>query len=228
MFIAKQRRLLIPLAALTTALVMFSATVSTQAYGADQEVIVRFGETPVGAAPASFTTALTGKGPAVRWEVVDDPTAPSGRAVAELSGDDTSYRFPLLIFDNMDERDVDVAVRFKPVSGTVDQAGGLIARAQDEDNYYVTRANALEDNVRLYSVVQGNRQQIAGVDVPVPPGQWHELRLRIKGEHIEVFLNGKKLFIATDPTFRNPGKVGLWTKADSLTHFDDLIVRAIQ
>jgi len=228
MFIAQENRLLNPLAALTVALVMCSATVSTQAYGADREVMIRFGRMPVGAAPSSFTTALTGKGPAVLWEVVDDASAPSGRAVAELSGDDTSYRFPLLIFDNIVERDVDVAVRFKPVSGTVDQAGGLIARAQDENNYYVTRANALEDNVRLYKVVEGQRQQLAGADVQVPPGRWHELRLRIKGQHIEVFLNGSKLFTATDSTFPNSGKVGLWTKADSLTHFDELLVRTIQ
>jgi hypothetical protein len=124
-------------------------------------------------------------------------------------------------------KDIDVSVRFKPISGEVDQAAGLIVRVLDTGNYYVARANALEDNVRLYKVVDGDREQFAGVDTVVKQGQWQTLGLRAEGDRFEV-LNGDVLFSATDDTFSQEGRVGLWTKADSLTHFDDLAIRRLQ
>jgi hypothetical protein len=194
----------------------------------DGEVHVDFEERPVGGTPPSFETGLTGKGGPVRWELLRDESAPNGPTVlAETSGDATSDRFPLAILKGFEARDVAVSVRFKPVAGEVDQAAGLVVRLRDEDNYYIARANALEGNVRLYKVVDGKRRQFAGVDVEVPNGRWQELGLRVEGDRLTVSLDGRELFGATDRTFAEAGRVGLWTKADSLTHFDDLIARRL-
>ena len=138
----------------------------------DNEVHVNFEDRPAGRSRSSFETALTGKGGPVRWELLRDESAPNGPTVlAETSGDRTSDRFPLAILKGFEAKDVEVKVRFKPVSGKVDQAAGLVVRLRDEDNYYIARANALEDNVRLYKVVDGKRRQFAGVDVEVPSGR---------------------------------------------------------
>ena len=142
----------------------------------------------------------------------------SGRLEAEGNGGTRAYLFDVPIT----AKDVEVSVQFKPVSGKVDQAGGLIIRAKDKDNYYITRANALEDNVRLYHVVHGKRAQFAGVNHKVSSGEWHTLKLVANGSHFEVFFDGKSLFTADDETFKDAGKIGLWTKADSVTYFDDL------
>ena len=159
----------------------------------------------------------------MRLVVLEDASSPAGpKALAETSKDRTSDRFPLAILDGFEARDVAVSVRFKPVSGTVDQAAGLVVRLRDPRNYYIARANALEGNVRLYRVVDGRLMQFAGVDVPVPRDRWQTLGLRVEGERFEVSLDGRTLFSATDRTFAEAGRVGLWTKADSLTHFDAL------
>jgi hypothetical protein len=192
------------------------------------EVHVNFEDRPQGE-PLSFDPALTGKGGPVRWELLQDESAPNGPTVlAETSGDRTSDRFPLAILKGFEAKDVEVKVRFKPISGKVDQAAGLMVRVRDEDNYYIARANALEDNVRLYKVVDGKRRQFAGVDVEVPKDQWQELGLRVEGDRLMVSLDGKELFSATDRTFAEAGRVGLWTKADSLTHFDGLVARRLR
>ena len=194
----------------------------------DNEVHANFEDRPQ-AEPLSFDTALTGKGGPVRWELLEDESAPNGPMVlAETSADRTSDRFPLAILRGFEGRDVEVQVGFKPVSGKVDQAAGLVVRLQDPDNYYIARANALEDNVRLYKVVDGKRRQFAGVDVEIPAGEWQELGLRVEGDHLSVSLDGRELFAATDRSFAEAGRVGLWTKADSLTHFDDLVVRRLR
>jgi Domain of Unknown Function (DUF1080) len=184
-----------------------------------------FEKSQAGSAPPGFTTGLTGKGPPPVWKIVEDPTAPAGsRVVAETSGDRTDTRFPLLILDGFEAKDVQVTVAFKPVSGRVDQAAGLAVRMKDANNYYIARANALEGNVRLYRVVRGQRAQFAGKDVRIPAGQWQTLGLAVQGDRLEVRLNGDLLFEAHDRTFEDAGRVGLWTKADSLTYFDDLRV----
>jgi hypothetical protein len=147
--------------------------------------------------------------------------------VAETSGDRTNDRFPLLILDGFEARDVQVSVAFKPVSGRVDQAAGIVVRLKDANNYYIARANALEGNVRLYKVVGGKRSQFAGKDVPIPSGRWETLGLGVQGDRLEVRLNGEILFEARDQTFKDAGKAGLWTKADSVTYFDDLRAEAL-
>jgi hypothetical protein len=192
-----------------------------------EEVTVDFDEAEVGQLPAGFSTALTGGGGPVSWGIAEDPTAPGGgKVLAQTSTDATSARFPLCVYDPWKAKDVRVSVRFKAVSGTVDQAAGLVARFKDQDNYYIVRANALENNVRLYKVVRGKRRQFGGANVKVPAGAWHTLALEVRGTHLSVWFNGERLFGADDPTFREAGKVGLWTKADSVTFFDDLHVIA--
>jgi hypothetical protein len=194
--------------------------------GAAEAITLDFDATIVGTLPAGFSSAVTGGGGPASWTVVEDVTAPSGgKVLAQTSIDKTSFRFPLCVYDGFTAADVMVSVSFKPVAGTVDQAAGLVARYRDKDNYYVVRANALENNVRLYKVERGNRKQFAGANVKVPSGEWQTLALEVKGTHFWVLLNEALLFEADDATFKNAGKVGLWTKADSVTYFDDLRVK---
>jgi hypothetical protein len=144
--------------------------------------------------------------------------------LAQTSTDPTASRFPLCIYEQLTAVDVVVAVRFKAVAGRVDQAAGLVARLQDQEHYYITRANALEHNVRLYKVVRGKRTQFASADVQVTSGRWHSLKLVVQGPQFQVFFDDKRLLTAKDETIKAAGKVGLWTKADSVTYFDDLSI----
>jgi len=188
-----------------------------------QSAKLDFEAAPLGSTPPGFKAELTGKGTPPVWEVMKDPSAPAGSMiVAETSDDRTDYRFPLLIWDELDAKNVQVTVAFKPVSGRVDQAAGLVVRFKDENNYYIARANALEGNVRLYKVVEGKRVQLAGQEVKVLTNQWQTLSLKAQDDNLEVQLDGRRLFGVRDETFKQAGKVGLWTKADSLTYFDDL------
>jgi len=185
---------------------------------------VDLASTPVGALPKGFAAALTGSGGVAAWSVLEDTTALGGRALAQTSADRTDYRFPLAIDNDVSATNVDVSVRFKAVSGRTDQAAGLIVRLKDSGNYYVVRANALEDNVNLYKVVNGSRREIMGKSVKVPGGQWLSLGLRVEGDRFTVSFNGAPLFSAADRTFAETGKVGLWTKADSVTYFTDIAI----
>jgi hypothetical protein len=189
---------------------------------------ITFGDTPAGQLPKEFETGLTGGGPPPRWEVVADPTATDGKALAQLSTDQTGLRFPLAVHPSTAVSDVEVSTRFKAVSGKVDQAGGLAVRLKDQNNYYVTRANALEDNVRLYRVVNGRRQQLASANAKVTPGEWHTLTLRAERDRFTVSFDGKQLLDHRDSTFTSPGKVALWTKADSVTRFESLAVKPLR
>jgi hypothetical protein len=158
---------------------------------------------------------------------VDDPTSSQGKAIAQRNADATDYRFPLAVYDAPPVQDVEASVRFKAISGNGDRAGGLAVRLRDADNYYVVRANALEDNVRLYRVVRGDRQQLASASTKVTSGVWHTLMLRAEGDRLSVSFDGKLLLTHSDRTFPGPGKVALWTKADSVTHFDQLTIRPL-
>lgn len=154
-----------------------------------------------------------------------EPGAPSGaNVVAQTDADTTDYRFPVLFAEQPSVGDLELSVRCKPVSGKVDQACGLVFRLKDANNYYVTRANALEDNVRLYYVKDGKRQQIASWSGKVTPAAWHDYRVVCVGDHFEVYWDGAKVMDQHDKTFTEAGKVGLWTKADSVTYFDELKV----
>jgi hypothetical protein len=181
-----------------------------------------------GAPPDDFMFERTGQGAPGQWIVVSEPSAAHGIAVAQVSQDRTDYRFPLAIYQPVSARNVDVVVRFKPVGGSVDQAGGIAVRLTSPDDYYVARANALEDNVRFYRVVKGRREQLQGANLKVASNQWHTLGLRAEGDRFTVSFDGKPLFTAQDKTFANPGKIALWTKADSVTHFDAISITSLE
>ena len=181
----------------------------------------------VGAAPPGFEFGRTGQGKPGQWLVAEDGTAAHGRAIAQTNGDTTDYRFPLAIYKPYSGKNFEVSVRFKPVAGTVDQAGGLAVRLQTPDDYYVVRANALEDNVRFYRVVKGKREQLASANTKVASNTWHMLGLKAQGDRFSVSYDGKELFTTRDGTFTEAGKVALWTKADSVTHFDSLTIRPL-
>ena len=181
-----------------------------------------FEDMEVGQPPRAFTGALTGGGPPGSWAVRVDPGAAGAKLLAQTSSDDTDYRFPVCVLDGFSARDVTASVRFQAREGEIDRAAGVIVRYRDAGNYYITRANALEDNVRLYRVVDGQRQQFAGENKTVSAGEWHRLRLDVSGDRFAVFFDGELLFTATDDTFADAGKIGVWTKADSVTWFDDL------
>jgi hypothetical protein len=174
-----------------------------------------------------FTIWRTGQGTPAQWAIVADPTATGGRAIAQTSEDKTDYRFPLAIYKPYSGKNVEVSARFKPVSGTVDQAGGIAVRLQTPDDYYVVRANALEDNVRFYRVIKGKREQLAGANTKVATNTWHTLTLKAEGDRFTISYDGKELYTARDATFADAGKVALWTKADSVTYFDNLTIRPL-
>ncbi|HYU15060.1 MAG TPA: hypothetical protein VEL05_03285 [Candidatus Acidoferrum sp.] len=181
-----------------------------------------------GAPPAEFSFGRTGSGKQGRWAIVADPSAPSGKQVlAQLDADRTDYRFPVAVAAAPLLADGRVAVKCKPVSGEVDQACGLVFRYIDAGNYYVTRANALEGNVRLYFVKDGKRHEIASWSGAVTAGAWHDYAVEFRGEHVQVSWDGAAVIHHADRTFAKPGKVGLWTKADSVTYFDDLVAEPL-
>jgi hypothetical protein len=199
---------------------------------AEKTMQVDFNALEVGKPPPGFSTALTGGGGPVAWIVQADPLGGgAGNVLVQTSADPTSHRFPLCIADRFSARDVDLSVRFAPLAGKVDRAAGLVWRYRDADNYYIVRANALEGNVVLYKVERGKRTDLKptdagwlayGVKTEVPSARWSELRVVARGNRFSVSLNGKHLFDVEDDTFQSAGKVGLWTKADSVTAFDDL------
>ena len=192
-----------------------------QAHG--QQLVYNFDSDSNGQLPGKFHAARTGSGAESKWVVMSDAAAPSRpNVVAQTSTDRTDYRFPLLIADEGSFQDLDLSVKFKAVSGSIDRAGGLVFRLKDPNNYYIVRANALENNYRLYHVVNGRRSQFAGANLKVTSGEWHELRVEAAGNKITCYYDGNKKIEATDDTFKDAGKVGLWTKADSVTYFDDL------
>jgi hypothetical protein len=202
--------------------------------GAFAEVIA-FESVNVGAQPPGWTVAMTSQGGAPRWAIERDPSSPLGEKVlAQLSDDRTSGRFPLAIYDGAEMTNGEISVHFKPISGRVDQAAGLVWRYRDANNYYLVRANALENNVVLYKVENGRRTSLGtlgrsgdyGVKHTVPGQQWSTLSAAFRGPRFTVSFDGQKLFEVEDSTFAGPGKVGFWTKADSVTYFDGLEIRA--
>ncbi len=184
--------------------------------------------------PDGWSAAMTGQGGPPKWELTQDEAAPSPPYVlAQVSSDRTSGRFPLAIHEASRFKDGEVQVRFKPIEGEVDRAAGIVWRYRDENNYYIVRANALENNVVLYKVENGKRSSLAprgqspktyGVKHTVPSRKWSSLGVKFGGALFTVTFDGQTLFEVEDSTFTEAGKVGLWTKADSVTYFDDFTV----
>jgi hypothetical protein len=206
--------------------VVFGATMIV--LGATRKV--DFSDDTVGQPPKGFEFGHTAKaGAPGKWVIqADGPN----KYLVQTDPDSTRARFPIAVLSEVSAADIDLSVRFKPISGRVDQVAGLVWRYRDQDKYYIVRANALEDNVVLYKVENGKRTDLPvkgegrtyGKKTEVPAAQWSTLRVVANGPRFEVYFNGTKLYDVEDGTFTQPGKVGVWTKADSVTQFDDLTV----
>lgn len=186
--------------------------------------IVNFDNDSVGATPLEWTCGSTGGG-APRWTIEADAGAPSPPNVLTQSG---SGPFPWCVRQGTALVDGAIEVKFKPLSGREDQAGGLVWRWKDGDNYYVARANALENNVSLYYTEGGRRRTVKYVDAPVPGNVWHTMRAEFTGTRIRVLLDGKAYIELDDSHIAGSGAVGVWTKADSVTAFDDFAYQPAQ
>jgi 3-keto-disaccharide hydrolase len=178
---------------------------------------INFDDAKAGAPPSGWKSAVTGSGSA-KWSVEQESSAPSKPNVLKQSGVGT---FPICIYESAKLKDGFVEVKFKPLEGKEDQAGGVIWRVQDSNNYYIARANALEDNVTIYHTIGGQRVAFKSINTKVKSGIWHMLRVDFEGNKFTVTFDGNKVIEATDQSFPNAGKVGVWTKADSVTLFDN-------
>ncbi|MBN2477171.1 MAG: hypothetical protein JXB62_21365 [Pirellulales bacterium] len=194
-----------------------------------------FEDAAAGKLPSGWKAATTGEGAGSVWSVETDAAAPAGpKVLAQTSSEGPRPLFNLCIAEETSYRDLDLRVAMKAVRGKIDQGGGPVWRLRDKDNYYIARMNPLENNYRVYKVVDGKRTQLASADVeakddagkPAPlTGAWHTIRIVQRGDRIRCYLHGKLLLEASDATFREAGKVGLWTKADAVTSFDGLSVK---
>lgn len=174
------------------------------------------------------TQGMTGIGRPAAWRALADPDGPSGWVLTETAADPTDSRFPLCVNEQAILRDLDATLRFKPVSGVRERVAGFVFRAQSANDYYVVRASALENSVRFYRMEKGKRRQIGGKEVPVESGKWHSLRVVAINDRFEVMLNGTTLFDSTDRTLPQPGPVGVWSQADSVTYYGSLLMGPIQ
>ncbi len=179
--------------------------------------------------PVGWSQYFTGKGEKTEWKIVDDN---GNKVLAQLSKNNPNYHFNVIVFNDFEAKNVELTVKLKGVSGKMDRGGGFVWRFIDADNYYVVRANPLEDNVVLYKVVNGKRTDLPligkgktyGIDVEPLGNGWNTLKLTVLDNLFTVYLNNKQLFQVKDDTFKKTGKIGLWTKADAVSYFDDLQV----
>jgi len=206
-------------------LILAGLVVWLVAAGASQSNLLNLETAPLGKLPQGWIAAKTGEGPGSAWQVVEDSTAPGGKALAQTSPDGPNALFNLCVAEKANYLDVDLRAAFKAVAGKIDQGGGLVWRYKDAKNYYISRMNPLENNFRLYKVVDGKRTQLGSVDVNAPAGKWHTLRIVQDGNRIQCYLNDKLELESKDETFKEPGKIGFWTKADAQTHFAGLTVK---
>jgi hypothetical protein len=188
--------------------------------------VVNFDADKIGQVPLGWTMEGSPRGVTAGWEVRKDQTAPTQPYVlAEVSANSTASQSPLAIFNGLTARDADVSVRIKPISGRAGLAGGVIWRYRDENNYYVARANAVENTVSVFKVENGRRIPIfAVVKHPIPTNSWSILKVSVRGPRFQVFIDHRRVLEGRDSTFSTPGRVGLWTLGDSTVYFDDFRV----
>jgi hypothetical protein len=179
-----------------------------------------FDEATIGELPTGWTAAKTGDGPGSVWKVVQDKS----KVLAQTSSAGPDSLFNLCIADGTQYRDLNMSVDVKAIQGKNDQGGGLVWRLKDPKNYYIARWNPLEDNFRVYHVVAGKRTQLANADVKLPTDCWHTVRVVHVKDHIRCYLDGKLHLDVRDETFADAGKIGLWSKSDAVSHFDNLTV----
>ena len=188
--------------------------------------VFNFDSCKIGQPPPGWTVPASGKGHLSGWEIRKDQTAPTQPYVlAEVSADPAETRSPLAILNDPSTRDADVSVRIKPISGREGMAGGVVWRYRDENNYYLARANASENTVSVFKIENGRRIPImAGVKHAIPSNAWSILKISSRGTRFQVFVDHRRVLEGQDKTFSAPGKVGLWTLADSVIYFDDFRV----
>lgn len=190
--------------------------------------LMNFESDEIGKIPNGFSNQMTGNGALGKWEVVKDDTAPSTpNVLAQTSEEYFGYHFNLAINEKEIYDDLELFVKFKGVKGREDQGGGPVWRYQDANNYYIARVNPLENNFRVYKVVNGNRIQMDSARLKVSSNEWHTIKIIARKDQIQCFYDGQPCLEVTDDTFHK-GKIGLWTKADAVTYFDDLEVRPIK
>jgi hypothetical protein len=194
---------------------ILTCSLACAAFGA--ETCINFDDAKAGTLPKSWQSAETGVGKA-HWSVERDESAPSPDHVLKQSGE---AEFPVCIYQKTELADGFVEAKFKLIDGKEDQAGGIIFRVKNSNNYYIARANALEDSVVLFHTLNGNRQEIKTADIKVTAQKWHKLRAEFRGSQITIFYDGKSVIKTEDSALTGPGKLGLWTKSDSVTVFDD-------
>jgi 3-keto-disaccharide hydrolase len=189
--------------------------------------VFAFGQSDVSKLPAGWKAEHTGKGEGSIWKVVADESAPSGNgAVLAQTAESPKAFFNLCVVEDSHFKDLELQVAFKAVQGKNDQGGGLVWRYRDHDNYYIARMNPLEDNFRVYRVVAGKRKQLQSRDgLKVKAGEWHTIKIDMEGDHIRCYFDGEKMLDVKDETFKDSGKIGLWSKSDAQTNFDHLEVR---
>jgi hypothetical protein len=200
--------------------VLFAVADEKQTFG------VVFYKSDAGKTPRGWKAEQTGKGEGSVWKVVADDTSPNklknGYVLAQTAESPNALFNLCVLSPARNLKDVEVSVAFKAVKGKLDQGGGIVWRYQDANNYYIARMNPLEDNYRFYKVVDGKRMQLGTKEeIKIPAGEWHRLRIKQVGTQIECWLDDKKLLEGKDDTFAKAGNVGLWTKADAQTHFDE-------
>lgn len=183
---------------------------------------------PDGKLPAGWVSAKTGAGEGSVWQIVAyEANGKKGRALAQTSSAGPNALFNLCVYEGAKYGDVDLSVRVKAVSGQNDRGGGLVWRYLDANNYYVARWNPLEDNFRVYHVVNGKRTQLATADIKLAHDAWHVVHAVERGNHIQCYLDDKLLLDVRDETIKGAGAVGLWSKSDAVTWFDDFSIASL-
>ncbi len=198
---------------------------STNQKSAQTDTLFNFENYQLGQTPPGWSVSLTGRGKMCSWSILSDN---GNKVLAQTSSETSDYRFNIVTNNTLSYKDVEISVRFKAVKGNGDQGGGPVWRYVDENNYYVARANPLENNYRLYKVVNGNRIQLKSANIKMTDGKWYNLKIVMKGNNIQCYFNGKPKLQATDNTFKNAGKIGLWTKSDAATWFDELNIQEVK
>jgi hypothetical protein len=217
------KRLIIPAIAIS-ALLVWEGTPLRGENISGKDTVINFDNSEEGKLPKGFTQTATGKAQQLNWKVVSD----NGNKVVVQSAKNEGDYFNLLVLDKPIYQNLTLTVKIKAIAGDEDQGGGLVWRYIDNNNYYVARCNPLENNFRFYHVVKGNRIELKSVDCTIKTGEWFTMTIEMNGNKISCSLNGNKMIEATDDTFKGAERVGLWTKADAQSYFNDLTIRSIK
>ena len=188
------------------------------------QIVIDFEDQRQGILPDGWIVPVRNGIPAGNWKIVEDS---ENKVLAQTSSSHHGSHFNVAVWNEKYFKDIDLNVKFKAIAGHEDQGGGPIWRFQGNGNYYIARANPLEDNFRVYKVVNGRRILLGSARLNVEKARWHNIRIVMKGDHIECFYNGQKYLDVHDKTFSKAGKIGVWTKADAVTYFDDIGIQEL-